>query len=141
MRVLGIDYGDRRIGIAVSDVFGWTAQPVETIEWSHDYQKPLQRIRELIEKYETNKIVIGFPKNMNGTIGERGEKTNYFIDALLSFIPDIEISKWDERLSTVSAARTMNELGVKGSKKKKKIVDQIAAVYILQGYLDQQTNR
>lgn len=139
MRVLGIDYGDSRIGIAKSDPFGWTAQAVETIKWSGSLEKPLERIRQLIKEYTIERVVIGFPRNMNGTVGPRGEKTQEFIDLLVKKIPDVEIIKWDERLTTVAASRTMHELGVKTSKRKE-IVDQIAAVYILQGYLDSKGN-
>ncbi len=135
MRIIGIDYGDSRIGIAVSDPLGWTAQGLETINWKADIERPIERILELINSYGAKKVIVGFPKNMNGTIGPRGEKTNEFIELLKSRLEDIQIIKWDERLSTVSANRTMHELGVKKSKKKQ-VVDQIAAVYILQGYLD-----
>ncbi len=148
MRILGIDYGDSRIGIAVSDPFGWTAQAVETVKWKDDINKPVNRICEIIKKFETRKIVVGFPKNMNGTIGIRGEKTEEFISILKEKFNNnnidqktsktdntLEIVKWDERLTTVAATRTMHELGIKTSKKKG-VVDQIAAVYILQGYLD-----
>lgn len=134
MRILGIDYGDSRIGIAVSDLLGWTANGVETIQWSGDISKAIDRIIELVKQYSAEKLVVGFPKNMNGTIGPRGEKTLEFID-MLSQKTSAEIIKWDERLTTVAANRMMHEIGMKTSKKKK-VVDQIAAVYILQGYLD-----
>lgn len=134
MRILGIDYGDSRIGIAVSDPMGWTAQGVETVEWRENMEKPVERIMKIADAYKSEKIVVGFPRNMNGTIGPRGEKTQEFID-LLSQRTGIEIIKWDERLSTVSANRTMHEMGIRTSKKKA-VVDQIAAVFILQGYLD-----
>lgn len=140
MQVLGIDYGDSRIGVAKSDPFGWTAQAVETIKWSGNLDKPLQRIVQLVKEYNTEKIVVGFPKNMNGSVGPRGEKTLEFIDRLTNKIPNVEIIKWDERLTTMAANRTMHELGVKTSKKKG-IVDQIAAVYILQGYLDSKSGK
>lgn len=134
MRIIGIDYGDARIGIAVSDPFGWTAQALETISWKGNPGKPVDRIIQLTKEYNVEKVVIGFPKNMNGTIGPRGEKTQEFIDLLLRSC-DLEVVKWDERLSTVAANRSMHEMGIKTSKKKD-VVDQIAAVYILQGYLD-----
>lgn len=135
MRIIGIDYGDSRIGIAVSDPLGWTAQGIETINWKNDISEPIERIMELIKSYEAKEVIVGFPKNMNGTVGPRGEKTNEFIELLTSKIEGIQVIKWDERLSTVAANRTMHELGIKKSKKKQ-VVDQIAAVYILQGYLD-----
>ncbi len=134
MRILGIDYGDSRIGVAVSDPMGWTAQGVETLEWRGNMEKPVERIVKLAADYGAEKIIVGFPKNMNGTIGPRGEKTQEFID-LLAARTGVGIIKWDERLSTVSANRTMHEIGIRTSKKKK-VVDQIAAVFILQGYLD-----
>lgn len=154
MGILGIDFGDSRIGIAKSDPFGWTAQAVETITWKGNMKKPIEKIVQLVKDYDIDKIVVGFPKNMNGTIGPRGEKTQEFIDLLDKYVnhrnennipadefstsqveQGIKIIKWDERLTTVAANRTMHELGVKTSKKKG-LVDQVAAVYILQGYLD-----
>lgn len=135
MRIIGIDYGDSRIGIAVSDPLGWTAQGIETINWRNNINEPIERILAIISSYEAKKVIVGFPRNMNGTIGPRGEKTNEFIELLNNKIEGIQIIKWDERLTTVAANRTMIELGVKKSKKRQ-VVDQIAAVYILQGYLD-----
>ncbi|NLL07311.1 MAG: Holliday junction resolvase RuvX [Clostridiaceae bacterium] len=135
MRIIGIDYGDSRIGIAVSDPLGWTAQAIETINWKNNIEEPIERISEIINSYQAKKVIVGFPKNMNGTIGPRGEKTNEFIELLNNRVEGIEIIKWDERLSTVAANRAMNVIGVKKSKKRQ-VVDQIAAVYILQGYLD-----
>jgi len=141
MRILGIDYGDSRIGMAVSDPFGWTAQGLETINWSGKLTSVFDRILQIIKEYNVDKIIVGFPKNMNGTIGPRGEKTLEFIEMLKEKMKNAEIAKntevlkWDERLTTVAANRTMHELGIKTSKKKN-LVDKIAAVYILQGYLD-----
>lgn len=134
MRIMGIDFGDARIGVAMSDPLGWTAQGLETIAWKGGMEQPAERIGKLAKDYGVEKIIIGFPKNMNGTIGPRGEKTMEFIGVLSRFT-GIEIVKWDERLSTVAANRTMHEVGMKTSKKKQ-VVDQIAAVFILQGYLD-----
>lgn len=134
MRIMGVDYGDRRIGIAVSDPFGWTAQGVETIHWRGNVQTVVNRIGQLIEQYNVEKIVVGYPKNMDGTIGFRGEKTIEFID-ILKKETDVQIIKWDERLTTVAANRVMREVGMKGTRKKR-VIDQIAAMYILQGYLD-----
>lgn len=134
MRILGIDYGDSRIGVAISDPMGWTAQGLETIEWRYDLTKPVDRIAEIIKDYSVEKVIIGFPRNMNGTVGQRGEKTVEFIN-MLKDRTGIEVETWDERLTTVAAVRTMNEVGMKASKKKK-VVDRIAAVLILQGYLD-----
>jgi putative Holliday junction resolvase len=133
MRIMGIDYGDSRIGIAVSDPMGWTAQGLETIT-EKKQEKVFERLLELIKLYNVEKIVVGFPKNMNGTIGPRGELTHKFIENLRQKT-DIEIVLWDERLTTVAAHRMLNETNVRG-KKRKQVVDTVAAGYILQGYLD-----
>ena len=139
MRVLGIDYGDSRIGVAVSDPMGWTAQGLETVKCKDSLRKAIERIMEIIRQYEIKDIVIGYPLNMNGTAGPRTERTEAFIKKLLE-LGDFNIVKWDERLTTVSAHRAMNELGVKASNKKN-IVDTMSAVFILQGYLDRQRRR
>ncbi len=137
MRILGIDYGDARIGVAVSDPMGWTAQGLETIKSKESMKKAIERIVEIIKQYEIKDIVIGYPLNMNGTAGPRTERTEAFIKKLMD-IGDFNIVKWDERLTTVSAHRAMNELGVKASNKKN-IVDTMSAVFILQGYLDRKS--
>ncbi len=134
MRILGIDYGDSRIGTAVSDPFGWTAQGIETIKVENGEEHALQRIRQLIDEYKVEKIVVGFPRNMNGTIGPRGEKTELFIKKIEDKF-GLPVIKWDERLTTIAAKRVMIATNVKKSKKKG-IVDTISATYILQGYLD-----
>ena len=134
MRIMGIDFGDSRIGIAVSDPLGWTAQGLDTIEWKGPAEHAAEKIRQLAEQYGVEKIVIGLPRNMNGTIGPSGEKANEFGE-LLARVTGLEVIKWDERLTTVAANRMMHEVGMKTSKKKKS-VDRIAAVLILQGYLD-----
>ena len=133
-RILGIDYGDSRTGIAVSDLMGWTAQGVETISYKGDYKMLLNRIGELIAEYDVKKILIGYPRNLNGTIGPRAAKTDEFIEILMDKF-GLPVIKWDEWLSTVSAHRDMNEMGVK-NRKKRGLVDTIAAVHILQNYLD-----
>ncbi|WP_094547085.1 Holliday junction resolvase RuvX [Petroclostridium xylanilyticum] len=133
MRIMGIDYGDSRVGIAVSDPMGWTAQGLETIT-EKKQEKVFERLLELIKLYNVEKIVVGFPKNMNGTIGPRGELTHKFVENLRQKT-DIEIVLWDERLTTVAAHRMLNETNVRG-KKRKQVVDTVAAGYILQGYLD-----
>ncbi len=141
MRILGIDYGDSRIGVAVSDPMGWTAQAVETIRNEVSIlNKAVGRITEIIREYNVEIVVVGFPKNMNGTEGPMAEKTKKFISKLTVVletekVKGIRIIKWDERLSSVAANRTMTEIGVRTSRKKG-IVDQVAAAHILQGYLD-----
>lgn len=133
-RILGIDYGDSRTGIAVSDLMGWTAQGLETISYKGNMKMLLDRIGEIIKEYDVKKIVIGYPRNLNGTIGPRAEKTEEFIRILIDKF-NLDVIKWDEWLSTVSAHRDMNDMGVK-NKKKRGLVDTIAAVHILQNYLD-----
>lgn len=139
MRILGIDFGESRIGIAISDPMGWTAQGLETVKSKESLKKAMARIMEIINQYQVKEIVVGYPLNMNGTKGPRTERTEDFIQKL-SGMGDFNIIKWDERLTTVSAHRTMNELGVKASNKKN-IVDTMSAVFILQGYLDRQANK
>lgn len=137
MRILGIDFGESRIGVAVSDPFGWTARGLDTIRWKNDPAVPVERIRKLIQEHNIERIVVGFPKNMNGTIGPQGEKTLEFI-ALLEKEFGIEVISWDERLSSVFAARTLHETGRKTGDDKS-AVDRLSAQFILQGYLDSLT--
>ena len=138
-RILGIDYGDARVGIAVSDLMGFTAQGVETIHHKGNEEMLLNRIEELIKQFDAKKIVIGYPRNLNGTIGPRAQKTEEFIKKLIDKFSS-DVIKWDEWLSTVSAHRDMNDMNIK-KKKKRGIVDTIAAVHILQNYLDAQRNK
>jgi putative Holliday junction resolvase len=134
-RIMGIDYGDVRIGIAVSDLMGWTAQGVETITRKSEEQD-LARIGELIRQYEVSKIVVGFPKNMNNTIGPRGELTQQFAEKLRETF-GLPVILWDERLSTMAAERMLVQADV-SRKKRKQVVDKMAASIILQNYLDSQ---
>lgn len=133
-RIMGIDYGDARTGIAVSDLLGITAQGIESIAHNGNDKMLLSRIEELIKEYDVRLIVIGYPLNMNSTKGPRVQKTDSFIEKLKQRF-GLEIIKMDERLTTVSAHRTMHELDIKKDKKRK-IVDTISAEYILQMYLD-----
>ena len=133
-RYLGLDIGDRPIGIAVSDPLGLTAQGVETIR-RKSLEKDLARLGELMEQYETHSLVSGYPKNMNGTEGDRCEVVKAFLEKVKKQFPDVEIALWDERLSTVAATRSLLE-GDVSRKKRKKVIDKMAAVFILQGYLD-----
>ena len=132
-RTMGLDVGDKTIGVAVSDLFGWTAQGLETII-RIGIKKDLQKLELLIEEKEVDKIVVGFPKNMNGSIGPQGEKTLEFADRLKKRFKT-EIIMWDERLTTKAAERTLLEVDV-SRKKRKTVIDKVAATYILQGYLD-----
>lgn len=132
-KIMGLDYGDRRIGVAVSDVFGWTAQGVEVIERRRDGAE-LDRIALLVKEHEVGEIVVGLPKNMNGTIGPRGEICMEFASTLRESL-SLPVHLWDERLSTVSAERALLEADV-SRKKRKQVVDKMAAGLILQNYLD-----
>ncbi|MBE9915037.1 Holliday junction resolvase RuvX [Paenibacillus donghaensis] len=133
---MGLDYGDRKIGVAVSDLFGWTAQGVEVVERRRDGSE-MQRIAELTREYEVEEIVVGLPKNMNGSIGPRGEICIDFADKLKDMLK-LPVHLWDERLTTVSAERTLIEADV-SRKKRKQVVDKMAASLILQNYLDSKT--
>lgn len=133
MRIMSLDYGDARTGVAISDALGITAQGLESIDSNNKF-KLLKRIAEIIKEYSIEKIVIGYPLNMNATAGPRAEKTNNFIKELEARF-HLEVIKIDERLTTVASHRTMTELGIKKDKKKQ-IVDTMSAVYILQMYLD-----
>ena len=136
MRILGLDYGSKTVGVAVSDPLGLTAQKVETIwrKQENKLRRTLARIEELIAEYEVEKIVLGFPKNMNNTVGERAEKALEFGE-MLKKRTGLEVLMWDERLTTVEADRTLIEAGVR-RENRKQYLDGIAAVFILQGYLD-----
>ena len=141
MRTLGLDYGDKTIGVAVSDGFGWTAQGVEVIKRTTDteYKKSILKIAELIKEYEVDTIVLGYPKNMNNTEGKRCEKTKIFQKHLEKAFPNITVILWDERMSTMAAERSLLAADM-SRKKRKNIIDKMAAVHILQGYLDKKQN-
>ncbi|KAB2951282.1 Holliday junction resolvase RuvX [Heliorestis acidaminivorans] len=133
MRILGLDVGDKRIGIAISDPMGWTAQGIETLK-RQSKEKDLARLVELIHTYEVDTIVCGLPRNMNGTYGPKAEETRRFGDKLQEHF-QIPLIYWDERLTTVSAQKTLLQGDVSRAKRKE-VVDKIAAVFILQNYLD-----
>ena len=135
-RIMGLDFGSKTVGVAVSDGRGLTAQGVEIIRRTSEnkLRQTLARIESLIGEYEVGKIVLGFPKNMNNTIGERAEKTLAFKE-MLERRTGLPIVMWDERLTTVAADRVLIEAGVR-RENRKGYVDEIAAVFILQGYLD-----
>lgn len=128
-----MDVGDKRIGMAISDSLGWTAQGIQTLE-RRSRQYDLEFIKKVIEEYKPECIVIGLPKNMNGTVGPQSEKVKVFAEILKEHLQP-EIVFWDERLSTVSAHKIMIQ-GDVSRKKRKQRVDQVAAVLILQNYLD-----
>lgn len=135
-RIIGLDFGSKTVGVAVSDGLGLTAQGIEIIRRTSEnkLRQTLARIEALIREYGVTGIVLGFPKNMNNTIGDRAEKSLAFKD-MLERRTGLPVVMWDERLTTVSANRTLMEAGVR-RENRKDYVDQIAAVYILQGYLD-----
>ena len=136
MRIMGLDYGTKTDGVAISDALGLTAQGIETIERKEEnkLRRTCARIEELIREYEVEKIVLGFPKHMNNDVGERAEKSLEF-KAMLERRTGLEVVMWDERLTTVAAERTLIESKVR-REDRKKYIDKIAAVFILQGYLD-----
>ncbi len=136
MRILGLDYGTKTVGVAVSDELGLTAQAVETItrKEANKLRKTLARIDELVQQYGIEKIVLGYPKHMNNSSGIRCEETEEF-KAMVERRTGLEVILWDERMSTVAAERTLIEGGVR-RENRKTYVDQLAAVFILQGYLD-----
>ena len=133
MRIMSLDVGSRTIGIACSDALLMTAQGIETIRRT-SLEKDFNRLQELIAEYEVHELVVGMPKNMNGTKGERAEKTEEFVEKMKEVI-DLPVSYWDERLSTVMAEQQLIAADV-SRKKRKSVIDKMAAVVILQGYLD-----
>ncbi|MUK87020.1 Holliday junction resolvase RuvX [Ornithinibacillus sp. L9] len=136
MKLMGLDVGSKTIGVAVSDELGWTAQGVTTIKWDeNEISSADEELKEIITKYDIGKAIIGLPKNMNGTIGERGEASQAFAKHVEE-THNIPTVLWDERLTTMAAERVLLEADM-SRKKRKKVIDKMAAVMILQGYLDQ----
>lgn len=136
IRILALDIGTKRIGVAVSDPMGWTAQPVMVLE-RKDQQSDLQNLRELCERLEVTSLLLGLPVNMNGTFGPKADEiteTGQWLESELG----LPVVYQDERLTTVSAQRTLLEAGV-SRRKRKKSIDKLAAVYILQAYLDKKS--
>jgi putative holliday junction resolvase len=131
-RILGIDFGKKRIGAAVSDPLGLTAQPVEVIE---NTSSAMSRIKELCERYEAASVVVGLPKNLKGEIAQSAQDVLAFVKKLQKSIGDIPVITYDERLSTASVMKTLSETNMSG-RKKRQVVDKMAAAYILQGYMD-----
>ena len=141
MRILGLDYGSKTVGVAVSDPLGFTAQGVEIIRRNSEnmMRQTLSRIEELIAQYQVEEIVLGLPKNMNNTLGDRAEKS-LELKETLERRTGLPVVMWDERLTTVSANRVLMETGVRRENRIEH-VDEIAAVFILQGYLDYLANK
>lgn len=138
MRIMGLDYGDRNIGVAISDAFQWTAQGIGVVNKRRD-ERELDDIEGLVREHEVSEVVVGLPKNMNGTIGPRGEICIAFAQQLREKL-NLPVHLWDERLTTVSAERTLLEADI-SRKKRKQVVDKMAATLILQNYLDSKTKR
>lgn len=135
MRIIGLDVGTKTVGIAISDAMGWTAQGVDTVRFrSEHYDDAITAVLTHIETLKAERIVIGMPKNMNGSIGHAGERTKHFA-ALLSERCDLPIVFWDERLSSIQAERMLLEADL-SRKKRKQVIDKMAAVVILKSYLD-----
>ncbi|MBP1930468.1 Holliday junction resolvase RuvX [Ammoniphilus resinae] len=133
MRIMGLDLGDKTIGVAVSDELGWTAQGVETIK-RETLTKDFERLKQLVVEYNVEEIVVGLPKNMNGTIGPRGELSRSFAEKARETL-GLPVILWDERLTTVAAEKMLVAADV-SRKKRKQVIDKMAAVMILKGYLD-----
>ncbi|MBQ4543600.1 MAG: Holliday junction resolvase RuvX [Clostridia bacterium] len=133
MRILGVDYGEARTGVAISDELNLTAQGVKTV-FGRNSEKVAAEVSRIAKQYDVKLVVVGLPKNMDNTIGFRGEATMEFVEKLKPLI-DCPIELWDERLTTVSAIRVLNETNTRGNKRKN-VVDTVAACIILQNYID-----
>ena len=141
MRIMGLDYGSVTVGVAISDALLLTAQGIETIRRKEEnkLRQTCQRIEALIQEYEVEKIVVGYPKHLNNTVGDRAKAAEEFA-AMLRRRTNLPVELWDERLTTVAAHRVLDAGGL-DYKKKAEVVDKLAAVLILQGYLDYERNR
>lgn len=135
MKAMGLDVGTKTVGVAISDAFGWTAQGIETIKINEEKGEfGIARIAELVKQHNVTSFVVGYPKNMNNTIGPRGEASEAY-KALLEETFSLPVVLWDERLTTMAAERVLIDADV-SRKKRKQVIDKMAAVMILQGYLD-----
>lgn len=134
MRIMGLDVGERTIGVAVSDPLGWTAQGIDTIRRKGDMDEDMNNLKKIIRDYEVEQIVVGLPKNMNGTLGPSAQRSQE-IAKIISEETGLPVEMWDERLSTMAAERSLLEGNVSRAKRKK-VIDKMAAVIILQSYLD-----
>lgn len=135
-KILGLDVGSKTVGIAISDLMGWTAQGLDTLRINEEQDDlGIDQLVKIIKDNQVGTVVIGLPKNMNNSIGFRGEASIKYKEKLQESIPSIDIIMWDERLSTMAAERSLLEADV-SRQKRKKVIDKMAAVFILQGYLD-----
>jgi putative holliday junction resolvase len=139
MRIMGLDVGSKTVGVAISDAFGWTAQGIETIKIDENNEQfGIDRIVELVKVHEISSFVVGYPKNMNNSIGPRAEASEKYADLLRTTF-NKPVFLWDERLTTAAAERMLIQADV-SRKKRKQVIDKMAAVMILQGYLDSKSN-
>ena len=135
-KILGLDVGSKTVGIAISDLMGWTAQGFDTLRINEEQNElGIDQLIKIIKDNQVGTVVIGLPKNMNNSIGFRGEASIQYKEKLQEALPHIEVIMWDERLSTMAAERSLLEANV-SRQKRKKVIDKMAAVFILQGYLD-----
>lgn len=138
MRIIGLDVGSKTVGVAVSDPMGWTAQGIETISINEEAKEfGLTRLKELVDEYEVEKVVIGLPKNMNNSLGFRAEASQAY-GKLVEDELGLPVAYIDERLTTVQAEKMLINEGNVSRKKRKKVIDKLAAVILLQNYLDSQ---
>ena len=135
-KILGLDVGSKTVGIAISDLMGWTAQGLDTLQINEsENQLGIDQLVQIVKKENVGTIVIGLPKNMNNSIGFRGEASLQYKEQLQESLPTVKLIMWDERLSTMAAERSLLEADV-SRQKRKKVIDKMAAVFVLQGYLD-----
>jgi putative holliday junction resolvase len=135
MKIMGLDVGSKTVGVAISDALGWTAQGIETVKINEaEGEFGIERIKELVQQHNVTEFVVGYPKNMNNTVGPRGEASESY-KKLLEDTFGFPVKLWDERLTTMAAERMLIEADV-SRKKRKQVIDKMAAVMILQGYLD-----
>jgi putative Holliday junction resolvase len=140
MRSIALDVGTKTVGVAISDLSGFLASPLVTLRFeSEDYDHALDQIEALLKEYPVNAIILGYPKHMNGSIGDGGRRSEFFKEEIEKFI-NIPVILWDERLTTVSAHKSLMQNNMR-NEKRKKVIDQVAAVTMLQEYLDQQRNK
>ncbi|WP_031548939.1 Holliday junction resolvase RuvX [Salinicoccus luteus] len=135
-RILGLDVGTKTVGIALSDALGWTAQGLTTLKINYEEEVyGIEEVARIVEENDVSTIIVGLPKNMNNSVGESGDRSIHYSKLLEKKLPDVKIILWDERLSTIGAERSLLEADL-SRKKRKAVIDKMAAVFILQGYLD-----
>lgn len=135
-KILGLDVGSKTVGIAISDLMGWTAQGLDTLRINEENEEfGIEQLKQIVTDHSVDTIVIGLPKNMNNSIGFRGEASIHYKELINASMPNVKVVMWDERLSTMAAERSLLEADV-SRQKRKKVIDKMAAVFILQGYLN-----